>query len=166
MITLTGRQGVALLVIVVAAIATFVVLNGTKEPNQAAAVVAGIVAAGGILAVLFSAAGGPSQDVGAVLDGLRRARRGDRPAPPIGASPEMARVFDDLARFAEEEEKRSRDAKEVQEQFEQVAKKLQDGVQMQVTAADETARVVKDIAVAMRAFSSSVEALTKNAEES
>jgi methyl-accepting chemotaxis protein len=163
---LSGRQGAALLVVAIAAIAAFVLTNGNKDGTLIASQIAAIAAAGGVIAVFMSSSGGPGHDVGAIVDGLRRAKRGDRPSPPIGASPELSRVFDDLARLAEEEEKRARDAKDAQEQFDLLARKLQEGVQLQVTAADDTSRLVKDIAGAMRAFSTSVEALTQNAESS
>jgi methyl-accepting chemotaxis protein len=136
-----------------------------RDPNLAWQL--GLVAViGGLVAFYLAGSAQQGQDVGAVMDGLRRARRGDRPSPPVGSSPDVARIFDDLARLAEEEEKRTREAKDVQEQFESLTKKLQDGVQMQTSAADDTSRLVKDIAGAIRAFSASVESLTQNAEES
>jgi len=162
---ITSRQVAALLVVAAAGVAAVLMLQ-KQDSNQIAAQIAGIVGLGGAIGVLISSSGGPGQDVGAIIDGLRRARRGDRPSPPIGATPEIARVFDDLARIAEEEEKRTREARHAQEQIESLAKKLQEGVQMQVTAAEDTSRLVKEIANAMRAFSSSVESLTQNAEES
>ncbi len=130
---------------------------------QVAAVGASVVA---VAAAILASLGSGNQDVGALVDGVRRARRGDRPSPPLGASPEVARVFDELARIADEEEKRAREARDAQEQFEQLSKKLQDGIAMQLANADETSRLIRDIANAMRDFSSSVEALTQNAEES
>src|SRR5687768_5038397 len=130
---------------------------------QIAAVGASVVA---LAAVVLASLGAGNQDVGAVVDGVRRARRGDRPSPPMGASPEVARVFDELSRIADEEEKRAREARDAQEQFEALSKKLQEGISMQLSAADETSRLIRDIAKAMRDFSSSVEALTQNAEES
>ena len=162
---ITNRQVGAIVVIAVAVGLAYFMAQG-RDPNQIALQIIGVVGVGGAVGVLVSSAGGSAQDVGTVVDGLRRARRGDRPSPPIGATPEIARLFDDLARIAEEEEKRTRDAREAQDQIESLAKKLHEGVQMQVAAAEDTSRLVKDIAGAMRAFSSSVESLTQNAEES
>jgi methyl-accepting chemotaxis protein len=127
---------------------------------------AAIAGALGFAAVMVASMGGGSQDVGAVVDGVRRARRGDRPSPPLGASPDMARLFDELARVADEEEKRGRDARDAQDQFETLSRKLQDGLTMQLTATEEMSRLIREIANATRDFSSSVEALTQNAEES
>jgi methyl-accepting chemotaxis protein len=128
--------------------------------------VAAICAVGGVVGVFFSASGGGGQDLGAVVDGLRRARRGDRPAPPSGADAETARLFDELGRVAEEEEKRARAQKEAQEALEGLSKKLLDGISLQLSATDETSRLIKEIAVAMRDFAASVDDLTENAEES
>ncbi|HVJ89424.1 MAG TPA: methyl-accepting chemotaxis protein, partial [Labilithrix sp.] len=161
---LSNRQVLAFIAVVVAAAAAYVLVKD-KDANVAMQAAAAVLALG-LLAVFLAGGGGPTQDLGSVLDGIRRARRGDRPSPPVGASPELARVFDDLGRFAEEEERRARDAKETQEQVESLTRKLQEGVQLQVSTVDETTRLVKDISSAMRAFSSSVEALTQNAEES
>jgi methyl-accepting chemotaxis protein len=163
---ITSRQALAFLAVVAAAFAVYVITKDSKDASQVAVQLGAIAAVGGLAGVFLSASGGPAQDIGAVVEGLRRARRGDRPSPPIGASPELAAVFHDLGRIAEEEEKRVRDAKEAQDQFESLSRKLQDGVQTQVSAADDTSRLVKEIATAMRAFSSSVESLTQNAEES
>ena len=165
-LNLTSRQALGLLLVAVAALAAFVLTKDIPNKPEIATQVAALVAVAGGIAVFVSASGTGSQDISMVVDGLSRARDGRAPRPPIGASPELARVFDDLGRIAEEEEKRRRDAKDAQEQFETLTRKLQEGVQMQVAAADDTSRLVKDIAGAMRAFSSSVESLTQNAEAS
>jgi methyl-accepting chemotaxis protein len=121
---------------------------------------------GGAVGAYVAGSGGATQDVGAIVDGVRRARRGDRPIVPSGATADTARLFDELARIADDEEKRGRSQKEAQEDLEGLAKKLQDGIGMQLSAADETSRLIKEIAGAMRDFATSVEALTQNAEES
>lgn len=165
-LNLTSRQALALLLVAAAAIGAFAVTKDIAGRPEIGTQVAALFAIAGVAAVFLSAAGAPSQDVGAVVEGLRRAREGRAPRPPAGASPELARVFDDLAGMAEEEDRRARAAKDAQEQLETLARKLQEGVGMQVAAADDTSRLVKDVAEAMRALSSSVESLTKNAEAS
>ncbi|CAN5742770.1 hypothetical protein BH11MYX4_BH11MYX4_02660 [soil metagenome] len=127
--------------------------------------------ASGVLAVLavgaaLTAGGAAQQDVGAVVEGVRRARRGDRPVPPAGASADVARLFDELARIADDEEKRARTQKEAQEDLEGLSKKLQEGIGLQLGAAKDTSQLITEIAGAMRDFAHSVEALTENAEES
>jgi len=131
------------------------------------ATLAGVLAfALAMAAVIASSSGGGQEDIGSIVDGVRRARRGDRPTPPTGASADVARVFDELARVADDEEKRTRTQREQQEDLEGLSKKLQDGIGAQLSAADETARLIKEIAGAMRDFATSVEALSQNAEES
>ena len=149
---------VGALVAVGAALAAFILAKDTMQ-------VAAVCAIGGIIGVFLAASGG-TQDVGAVIDGVRRARRGDRPIAPSNAGPDVSRLFDELARIADDEEKRGRSQKEAQEDLEGLAQKLQDGITMQLSAADETSRLIKEIAGAMRDFATSVEALTENAEES
>ncbi|MBX3231852.1 MAG: chemotaxis protein [Labilithrix sp.] len=125
-----------------------------------------IAGTGAVIVFFLMGQGGGAQDVSSVTDGVNRARRGERPSPPLGASPELARVFDELGRLAEDESKRAREAREAQAEIETLTRKLQESVQAQVTASEDTSRLVKDIAGAMRAFSTSVESLTHNAEES
>ena len=127
--------------------------------------------ASGVLAVLavgaaLMAGGAPQQDLGAVIDGVRRARRGDRPSTPSGATADVARLFEELGRIAEDEEKRGRTQKESQEDLEGLSKKLQEGIGLQLSAAKETSSLITEIAGAMRDFAHSVEVLTVNAEES
>ncbi len=125
-----------------------------------------VCAVGGFVGAFMASSGGAMQDVGAVIDGVRRARRGDRPVAPAGSPPEVARLFDELARIADDEEKRVRAQKEAQEELETVARKLQDGIATQLSAADESARLIKDVAAAVHNFAQSVDALAHNAEES
>ena len=134
-------------------------------PNTA--LVAGVPAVVALLIIfaLAQSAGG-MQDAGALVEAVRRAKRGDRTNPPAGAPPDVARIYDELARIADEEEKRGREARDAQQQFETLSRKLQDGISAQLSAADETSRLIKEIAGTMRDFASSVEALTQNAEES
>ncbi len=145
--------------------AVFAGVAGYALKPDIAWLASGVLAALAVAAALM-AGGAPPQDVGAVIDGVRRARRGDRPIAPSGATPDVARLFDELTRIADDEEKRGRSQKEAQEDLEALAKKLQEGIGMQLSAADETSRLIKEIAGAMRDFAQSVEALTENAEES
>ena len=184
----SNKQLVPFLVVVVAAALAYGLAS--KDPTQFTLVI-GIVLAGGLGAVYVAGQGGASQDLGPLGDAIRRARRGERPSPPAGASPDLGRLYDELARFAEDEERRDRTAKDeeerrsrttkdeeerrsrearevrdVQEQLDTVAKKLAEGVQLQSTAANDTKSLMSDLDRAMRAFSTSVESLTQNAGES
>jgi len=188
---ISNRQVVAFVIVFGAAIAAYLLARDIKDPSGAAPVAA-IMLVGGLLAVFLGAGGtGPAVDLGPVVEGIRRARRGDRPSAPTGASPDVSRLFDELGRMADDEERRvretkededkraratadveerrvrdARDAVDVREQLEVVSKKLAEGVSLQSTAASETKSLVQDIDRAMRAFSTTVEVLTQNAEES
>lgn len=143
------------------------VANLKVAPSSTDAAIAGaVVFVLALVAAASATSSGPAQDIGPIVDAFRRARRGDRVSAPSGATPDVARLYDELGRIADEEEKRARDLKDAQDQLETVSRKLQDGVQLQVTATDDTARLVRDIGSAMRTFSNSVEALTQNAAES
>ncbi len=131
--------------------------------------VAGLIALGlGFVGVFIavSAAGSGAQDVSGLADAVRRARRGDRVSAPSGAPADVARIYDEISRVADEEGERQRSLEKAQSELETLSRRLQDGIGAQLSAADETARLIKDMAGAMRDFASSVEALTQNAEES
>lgn len=157
----TEKKLLAFGLILVGAIATFV---PTLDRNFAgmAVLLAGFV--GVYLAV--SSAGSGAQDVSGLADAVRRARRGDRISPPSGAPADVARIYDEISRVADEESERQRSLEKAQSELETLSRRLQDGIGSQLSAADETARLIKDMAGAMRDFASSVEALTQNAEES
>ena len=76
---------------------------GLHLQPELAALAAGLLAVLAVSASLFAGGAAP-QDLGAVADGVRRARRGDRPIAPSGAGPDVSRLFDELSRIAEEEE--------------------------------------------------------------
>lgn len=155
-----------LLAFVLAAAAGGAVFFLKGQDTALVAIVSGIFAVAAVMAGTASAAGGGGADIGAIVDGVRRARRGDRPVPPSGATADVARVFDELSRIADDEEKRARATKEQHEDLDALAKKLQDGIAAQLGASDETSRLIREIASAMREFATSVESLTQNAEES
>ena len=156
----------ALLTIAAGALATWVVGANAKVPGPMLTPLIGIMAIAGIVAVFVSAASGPGEDLSAIGDGLRRARRGERPSPPAGASPDLGRVFDDLARFGEEEDRRLREATGREAEIDAATRKLVGGVETQAVVAEDTATLVKDMDGAVRAFSSTVDALTHEAEGS
>ncbi|MCL2724652.1 MAG: methyl-accepting chemotaxis protein [Polyangiaceae bacterium] len=134
-------------------------------PNNPLAVTV-VGAAAGFVAVLLAANSCAGADVGPLVDAVRRAREGERPRVPAGAGPDAARVYDELSRFAEDEARRDRAIRSVHEDLGVLSKKLQSGIHAQLGAADETSRLIKEIAGAMREFGASVEALTQSAEES
>jgi methyl-accepting chemotaxis protein len=161
--TLTPNRLAAFALAVLAGLAAFYFATKTPSDPTTGAALAGALA---LIAVFLGSSTAPNHDVGAIADAVRRARRGDRASAPTGATRDVERIFDELARVADEEEKRARESRDAQEQFEAVSKKLSEGIQAQLAAADETGRLIKEIAGAMRDFAGSVESLTQNAEES
>ncbi|MDB4940898.1 MAG: Methyl-accepting chemotaxis protein, partial [Labilithrix sp.] len=153
---------VAVVLAVVAGAAAYVL---RLQPDVAWLVVL-VIAVLAVGAALMVSGGGPAVDLAPAIDAVRRARRGDRPSAPSGASADVARLFDELARIADDEEKRTRAAKQMHDDLESLAKKLAEGIGNQLSAADDTSRLIKEMAGAMRDFAQSVEALTENAEES
>jgi len=158
-------KAISFFLAILAGVAAYLVA-ARPDPNAVvqAAVVAGVLAAAS--AYVAGMAAPPPADVGSIVEGVRRARRGDRASPPIGASADVARLFDELGRIAEDEEKRARAQKDSQEDLELVAKKLNESVGAQVGAAEETSRLIREMAGAMRDFATNVETLTHSAEES
>lgn len=128
--------------------------------------VAAVGAVAGTVAVLLTAGNGGGADAAVFVDAVRRARRGDRPLAPAGASPEVLRAFDELAQLAEDEDKRDRVRKDTQAELEILARKLQDGMAAQIAAAEETARLIKEMTNSARLVSTSVDSLTETAEAS
>ena len=165
-ISLSSKQLAGFAAIFIGVVVGYFYATTTKDAAQIPTYLLAIMAVAGVAAVIASASGGGGEDVSSIAEGLRRARNGDRPSPPIGASPGVARIFDELARFGEDEQKRLREGKEMMAEIETHARRLSEGVQTQVVAAEDTSRLAKEIATSMRQFSSSVDSLTHNAEES
>ena len=76
---LNSRQLVALIVVGGAAALAYAFTRDAKDATQAATQLLAIMIAAGVIAVFLSAAGGAPEDVSSIADGLRRARRGERP---------------------------------------------------------------------------------------
>jgi methyl-accepting chemotaxis protein len=117
--------------------------------------------------------GGGGVPVAPILEGVRQAALGQRPALPIGASPDTARIYEELSQLAdvrskEATEHSSRDAEltEAERALEEVARRMLEGVSTQVGAAEDTSRLVKDMTSAIREIATHVEQLTSSAEES
>lgn len=153
-----------LLLSVAIAIGLPVLVYFVAPGNVLAVAVAGAV--GGVLATILGAGSSGDHDVQPLLEAVRRARRGERPQAPSGTRPEVTRIYDELIQMSEDQEKRERVRKEAQDDIEALAKKLQDGVSAQLSAADETAALIKEISGALRDFASNVDALTQSAESS
>ncbi len=109
----------------------------------------------------------------AIADAAKRAVKGERVSPPDGASPELARIYQELANIADEQKKastnettRRADVDRGAELLDETTRRLNEGVTTTASAAEETARLLKDMATAIRDVAAHVEALTQSAEES
>jgi methyl-accepting chemotaxis protein len=135
---------------------------------------AGIVGfAGGAIAILYAGSGSSPQTTDALVDALRRARRGDAPEVPPGSSTAMLSVYGELAQLAraigeqrELERKTGADTRETVGTLEDLLKKLGEGVGTQLSASEETGRSIKEMTAALRDIAQHVEVLASSAEES
>jgi methyl-accepting chemotaxis protein len=139
-------------------------------PAQNYAIFVAIV---GAAAVLFAGGGGGGAQVTGLADAVRKAAVGERPSAPAGASPEVARVYEELAAFAErrtkettDQSKKTRELDEAEHTLEDVARKLSEGVSLQISASDETTKLIRGMTMQISEIAQHVEALTQSAEES
>jgi methyl-accepting chemotaxis protein len=131
------------------------------------------VAIAGAAALLYAGTGSSGVAVGGLADAIRRAAGGERPQAPPGTTGELARAFDELssladrrAREAADQGKRTRDLDEAEQTLEDVARKLSEGVSMQVSASEETTKLIRGMTAQVHEIAQHVETLTSSAEES
>ncbi|MFO0679602.1 MAG: methyl-accepting chemotaxis protein [Polyangiaceae bacterium] len=169
--SLTQKQLVGVLVAVGAGIVAMYMAQafGAKEAGPYAVGV-GIV---GALVMLVFGSGTPPAAVTSLAEAAKRAARGDRVVIPADLSPELARAYEELASLADEQKKlaasetsRKADVHRDTDVLEETARRLNEGVTTTAHAAEETARLLKDMATAIRDVAAHVEALTQSAEES
>jgi methyl-accepting chemotaxis protein len=131
-----------------------------------------LVALAGAAALLLNGGGGAS-GLDGVADAVRRAAAGERPSPPANATGDIARIYEELAQMAERArraesgvEAKQAELQVTEQSLEDVAKRLNEGVSMQLSATDETTKLIKDMTTAVREIAQHVETLTSSAEES
>jgi len=148
------------------------------------------------VAAVFMGGGssGPPIALGGLVDAARRAVKGEAISAPDGTSGALRTAYDDLDRLAsqrrrelgEADEKdkattaremeslakeraalgKAKDIAEAEAALDQLAHKLADAVGVQVGAAEETTKLIKDLTTAVREIAQHVEALASSAEES
>jgi len=143
--------------------------TAAKDNVQVAVGIVAVVAA----VALFVSGGGSSAQLSSIADAARRLKDGDRPTLPAGASPEVARVYDELSQLAEAftksakgAEKRAQENAESVQSFQELAKRLSDGVSQQVGASNETTRLINEMAATIQEVGTHVENLTLTAQDS
>ncbi len=167
--TLTSRHLIAIVAVLASLLIGYFV---SKEVGPSGFIITGFV--GGAFGVLYAGAGapaGPATD--GLIDAIRRTAKGDPPAMPAGATPDTARVYEELARIAAtiaDEERKDKqlqsETRETVETFDGLLKKLGEGVGTQLSASEEAARSIKEMTTALRDIAQHVEVLASSAEES
>jgi methyl-accepting chemotaxis protein len=132
-----------------------------------------VMAVGVVAAGIVAFGGGGGTPIVGLADAVRRASAGDRVQSPPDATPELARVYEELSTLSEarkaeqaEGEARAHALKGTDKTLDDVAQKLRDGMSAQAVGIDETSRLVRELANALRDVSTHVESLTSSAEES
>src|SRR3984885_15152137 len=140
------------------------------QPAQSYAIVVAIAGAG---VILFAGSGAGGAQLGGITDSIRRASSGERPTSPAGATGELARTYEELGALADrraretaDHAKRSRELDDAEHTLEEVTRRLSEGVTMQVTASEETTKLIRGMTSQVHEIAQHVEALTSSAEES
>ncbi|HEX3770481.1 MAG TPA: methyl-accepting chemotaxis protein [Polyangiaceae bacterium] len=141
--------------------------------KDAAPFIAGIAVLG-VVAVLYAGTGGAaSVSLEGVIEAARRAGSGEKISIPGAASGDLLRLYEALGEISDV---RRKDRDEVgtataqlaehEEMIEESAKRLESNVQTQLGAADETSKLITELAGAVHEIATHLEALTRSAEES
>jgi methyl-accepting chemotaxis protein len=123
--------------------------------------------------IVGAGSSGPSVNVDGLVDAARRALEGERVNAPAGSPPALVTAYDDLGRLAAERRRelgsadtKSKEVAESEAALDSLAQKLADAIGTQVSAAEDTTRLIKDLTSAVREIAQHVEALASSAEES
>ena len=167
--SLSRTQVQGLFVVLLVALAGAAVVKDSGQTAMLAVIAVGIAAAG----VLAFLGGQPSSDARGLGDAIRAAADGERPVAPAGASPEVARAYEELSAFAT---KRRRDEASLERRGDEVAKsakaldaltaRLLSSVESQLVSASDTTRLVRELAAAIREVGVGVDSLQLSAGES
>ncbi|WP_394823466.1 methyl-accepting chemotaxis protein [Pendulispora albinea] len=135
-----------------------------------------LVGGAGVVTTLLAAGenpGGGTEHLGPLGDAIRQVAGGQRPVLPARATPELARIYDELTKVVEarsreltEHNARDTDLAEAERALDEVGRRLVEGVSLQVSAAEETSKLIREMTSAIREMAAHVEQLTSSAEES
>jgi methyl-accepting chemotaxis protein len=125
-------------------------------------------------AVVFVGMGsGGAASLQGFIDAARRVATGEKPSVPSQSTGESLRLYEALVTIADERKKDRGDFEARREQMEQYERTLEEmgtrldaNAQAQLAAANQTARLIKDLATAVDEVASHLETLTQSAEES
>jgi methyl-accepting chemotaxis protein len=141
--------------------------------KDAAPFIAGIAFLGAV-AVFYAGSGTVAAvSLEAVVDAARRAAAGEKLVVPSNATGDVLRLYEFLTTVTDERRKDREDLssahaqlEEHEEMIEQSAQRLEANVQTQLTAADETSRLITELSGVVHEIATHLEALTHSAEES
>src|SRR5579872_1378310 len=164
--TLSSKQLISLAAVIgVGFAATFVAKDSAP--------VLMLVALVGAIGIAVSGAGGSQPSLRGLLEAARRVASGERPSPPAHAAGDVLRLYEALGSLADQRRKDGAElgAKrdqiaEYERMLEESATHLEANVHAQVSAADETSRLIKDLTSVVHEIAAHLEALTQSAEES
>ena len=168
--TLSSKQIFSILGLLVLGLAGMFL---AKDPAVAGpmVIVVALVAAGAV--IYGGSGGGGSVNLEGLSEAVRRAMSGERPSPPPNVTGELARAFDEIGTLAERRKKETSDLATKQAELEQsersleeITRRLNEGVSMQLSASEDTTKLIKDMTSAIREIAQHVETLTSSAEES
>jgi methyl-accepting chemotaxis protein len=171
--TLTSKQLGSIVGVIALGVVLMLAVNAGFPALAGPGIILVALAAAVAVAVSGGGGGGSTAGLDALGDAVRRAGSGERPSPPMGAAPEIVRVFDELAAMADrmrrqeaEHATKQADLQTTERSLEEVTRRLNEGVSMQLGATDETTKLIKDMTSAIREIAQHVETLTSSAEES
>ena len=166
---LTSRQ---LIYLLVTAGITVVAFSQNQQLGMWLLVVGGV----GVVTTLLAAGenpGGGAEQLAPIADAIRQVASGQRPVLPARASAEVAHLYDELIKVVEarsreltEHNARDTDLAEAERALDEVGRRLVEGVSLQVSAAEETSKLIREMTSAIREMAAHVEQLTSSAEES
>jgi methyl-accepting chemotaxis protein len=166
LMTISSRQLIAAALLAAAALGLGFVVKEASSYFFAFAVA-------GAVAVLFAGSGSSARGVAELPDALARASKGDRPALPPGAPPELARVYEQAAQLAdvvararETEASRLPQLRSALTSVQESIKVLEDGASKRLRLCDESGGAMKEVVGALKTIGQHVEVLTSSAEES
>jgi methyl-accepting chemotaxis protein len=166
-LTQRALLGIAVPIAIGVAVAMF-------EPSfRIHAVILGLV--GSVAVWLAGGSGGAPE--GESLEPLRGAVRrvldGKKPDAPAGATPDLARFYDELAEVSEtlielreRDDQRHHLVEEAARGVTEALRMLTEGVAAQIDASEQTARYIKEMTASLRDIAQHVEVLAASAEES
>jgi methyl-accepting chemotaxis protein len=131
------------------------------------------VAVLGAIGIMFAGSGAGSVPLDGLVDAARRAASGDKLNVPPSATGDSLRLYEALSGLADDRRKDREDLAAARAQLsehesaiEESARRLETNVQTQLSAADETSRLINELTGAVHEIATHLEALTHSAEES